>query len=324
MAALLAVLIPAALATTTALHLRAERRGRESLAYRLESVERLSRLALARSRELHAAEALELHRACAEEYTRLAEAGVDPSGSRLHRAEQIAWQAYDLLRFADYHGAEGVADEAIRAFETCLTEQPDSPAARQGLFEAQFHRATAIRLAERFAESLPLLDDLVARAPGMYGDDLSAGGQLSLTLRDIHQGRASALYSLGRYGEAATAYDDALRYDDGAKWPDLIIIRAGLYARSGRAGEAVETLRAQLANPHLSTWNVFNAGCAYAVASTADDLPGDARSAAAEAAIVAIRRAVTADPSMRRAVERDRELNPLRARPDFQALLAGK
>src|SRR5205814_2039587 len=78
MAAVLAVLIPTALVTTTLLHLRAERRGRESLAYRLESVERLSRLALARSRELNAPEALDLHRACADEYDRLAAAGVDP------------------------------------------------------------------------------------------------------------------------------------------------------------------------------------------------------------------------------------------------------
>ena len=70
----------------------------------------MSRLALARSRELNAAEALELHRACAEEYDRLAQAGVDPAGSRLHWAEHLAWQAYDLSRQSDYLRAEGVAN----------------------------------------------------------------------------------------------------------------------------------------------------------------------------------------------------------------------
>src|SRR5207247_2242354 len=145
--------------------------------------------------------------------------------------------------------------------------QPQSVQARQGLFEARFRRATAVRRLGRQTEALALVDALLAEAPAVYGTDDAAGAKLSLALRDLHHDRAATLDALGRYPEAAAAYDEALRRDDGTTWTDLTILRAGLHARGGRAAEAIETFRAQLANPHLSAWNTFNVGCGYAVAS---------------------------------------------------------
>ena len=101
-------------------------------------------------------------------------------------------------------------------------------------------------------------------------------------------------------------------------------MRASLCARSGRAAEALETLHAQLTNPHLVPWSVFNAACGYALASTAAELPEEARAAAADAAVAALRRALAMAPLLRDSIDNDHDLDSLRHRPDFQALLAGK
>jgi serine/threonine protein kinase len=322
MGAILAIVIPTALITTTALYLRAEQRGRESLALRREAVENLSRLAVARSREQNVAEALNLHRACAEEYQRLADADVDPAACRLCRAEHISWEAFDLSRQSSFVESESVANDAIRAFEKCLREQPDSVAARRGLFEARFRRAAVIRGQKRFAEALPLFDALIAEAPEAYGHDERPGSPLRLTLRDLHHNRGSAFYVLGRMAESADAYEAALRYDDGSKWAELVILRACLLARRGRAAEAIETFNAQLRNPHLLPWNVFNVGCGYALAAVAADLPEAARTKAAESAIATFQRALAADPSLRNPIDTDPDLQHLRSRADFRALLS--
>jgi tetratricopeptide (TPR) repeat protein len=324
MAAALAILIPTALIVTTVLYLRAEQRGRESLALRCEAVERMSGLAVARSRQMDPAEAATLHRACAEEYARLAEAGIDPPRSRFMRAEHISWEAYDLSRQGKYEQAESVADDAIGAFKDCQAEQPNSSSARRGLFEARFRRAVAIRRLQRVEEAMSLLDELVIEAPDVFGNDRSPRSELCLSLRDLHQNRASALYALSRYAECEAACDEALHYDDGSQWADIIIVRAGMCARNGRSAEAIETLQAQLRNPHLSAWNVYNMGCVFALASTASDLPEAARAAAAESSIAAFRRVLAIDPQMRTAIEADPELKSLHGRPDFQALLVEK
>jgi tetratricopeptide (TPR) repeat protein len=324
MAAALIILIPTALITTTVLYLRAEQRGRESLALRRESIERMSRLAVTRSGEPVVANAADLHRVCAEEYGLLAQAGVDPAGSRLRRAEHIAWEAFELSRQGYGVQSQIAADEAIRAFRDCLAEQPDSAEARQGLFQARFRRATAVRRSKPGVEVLPVFDELLAEAPEIYGHDLASGSKLCLCLRDLHQNRGSVLYDLGRYSESATAYDHALQYDNGSKWADLVIVRACLRARSGRAAEAIEILHAQLQNPHLYEWSVFNAACGYALASIAEDLPESARAAAAESAIQTLRRVLASAPQIRSALETDPDMTPLRSRSDFQLLLAGK
>jgi tetratricopeptide (TPR) repeat protein len=280
---------------------------------------------VARSGARDVAASIELHRACAAEFERLAEAGVDPPGSRLRRAEHIGWVAFDLVvQSHDFAEALAVADDAIAAFEACLTEQPGSIRARRGLFEARFRRATANRRLGQWADALARLDDLVIQAPSVYGPEASADRKLQLTLRDLHRERAAALLTLSRYADAAAAYDEALRRDDGTEWADLTIQRAVLNARSGRAVEALETFRAQLSNPHLSAWNVFNVACGYAQASVATDLPDSARAASADAAVATLRRALAADAFVRGAISRDADLRPLYGRPDFQALLVDK
>src|SRR5207253_6783178 len=141
----------------------------------------------------------DLHRACAEEYARLAEAGIDPANARLHRAEHISWEAFEFSRRGTYAKSKDIAELAIAAFEACLVEQPDSVAARQGLFEARFRRAAAIRRLLHCDEALQLLDELIAQAPEVYGHDWSPGSKLCLTLRDLYHNRASALLVLNRY-----------------------------------------------------------------------------------------------------------------------------
>jgi tetratricopeptide (TPR) repeat protein len=304
--------------------MRAEQRGRESLALRQQAVERMSRLAMSRSQERWPLDAEELHRACAEEYARLAEAGIDPTNARLRRAEHISWEAFEKARQGRYYNCKTIAETAIAAFEGCLDEQPASVRARQGLFEARYRLAVAIHRLGRSEDALQMLDDLIIQAPDVFGQDWSPDGKSCLSLRDLHHTRASALLILKRYAESAAEYDEALRFDDGSKWSDLIILRASLLARTGRAAEALEILHAQLRNPHLSPWNVLNAGCAYALASIADDLPPAARAKAAESAMVALRRALAADPQLRGAIETDPDLDHFRSRPDFQALLAEK
>ena len=134
----------------------------------------------------------------------------------------------------------------------------------------------AIRRLKRVEEDAVIARQTGHRSAEVFANDRSPGSKLCLNLRDLHQNRGSALYALGRYAECEAAYDEALHYDDGSQWPDIIIM-CGPARRSGRSAEAIETLQAQVRNPHLSAWHVYNAGCVFALASTASDLTEAAR-----------------------------------------------
>jgi hypothetical protein len=64
--------------------------------------------------------------------------------------------------------------------------------------------------------------------------------------------------------------------------------------------------------------------CGFALAAAAADGTVLERSTAAETALVALRRALTADPTLRESIENDVDFNSLRDRPEFQTLLGGK
>jgi tetratricopeptide (TPR) repeat protein len=327
LSAVLAVLLPAALAGMTGLYLhadaqrrRAEERERESLSWRKQSVDRMAQLAGSLSGQFRDAEALELFRACADEFSRLAAAGVAPADCRRRRAEALMYTSLSLHRLARTEEALRASDEALAAYADCAAEAPGSGVVRRGIRYARHNQAAVLRQAGRHAEAVAILDDLIAEYAAERGASDAAKHSWRTTVANLYHDRGMARYSLGRYAESVADYEEALRHGDGTWWSALVLLRAKSLARCGRAAEAVRVVRDPLANPHLGPALLYEAACALALASAAD-LPAADGETAATQAVQLLRQALTANPSLRTFLATDAQLSSLSGRPDFQALV---
>jgi serine/threonine protein kinase len=331
LAASLAVLIPAALTVTTVLYLhadaqrqRAEERDRDNLRWRKRNAIAMSNHALALTRAFSDQSAIDAHRASVDEFTRLAEMGIDSAECRERRALHLDHLSLCLSRNWRADEALEVAHAAVEAFEACRREQPESFAIRGKWMQARQNLGFALRTAHRWADAANVLDQmiddcLVTDWP-LTADERRVRPRLSGAYFD----RGMCRYHLGRFAEAIADYDESLRQDDGRLWADLTLARANSLAHCGRVGEALEACRGPLANPHLSANLVYDAALVHALASMAKELTLPQRQTAADHTIELLRRTLAGDRTYRKAINSDAELDSLRKRPDFRALLADK
>ena len=154
-------------------------------------------------------------------------------------------------------------------------------------------------------------------------------------LFDVYSCRGKGLEQLGRLAEALSDYDRALELPrDADQGVQTRLYRAAVLARLRRHDQAIEVADA-LAGDRLDPGSTrYNCACVYSFAATAAQgdtgLPPPTRAARAEKyaaqAVVLLKRAhavgffqdASAAPP---ASKSDPDLNPLRARADFQALL---
>jgi tetratricopeptide (TPR) repeat protein len=330
LAAALAVLLPAALAGMTILYLhadaerqRAEERERENLRWRKRNATAMSNHAVVMSRAFSDQRAIDAHRACVEEFTRLAEMGVDPAECRERRALHMDHLSFCLSTNWRADEALQAGYAAVEAFEACRREQPESDAIRGKWMQARQNLGFALRTARRWEDAANLLDQVIDDYLATDGPR-TADDRLRRNLAGAYFDRGMCRYHLGRFAEAVADYDEGLRRDDGRLWAELTLARANSLTRCGRAAEAVEACRGPLANPHLSDTWVFEAAIVYAAASVASELPTPNREAAATASVAVLRRLLAINSRWRRQIAADRVFDPLRGRPDFQSLFAGK
>jgi tetratricopeptide (TPR) repeat protein len=153
-------------------------------------------------------------------------------------------------------------------------------------------------------------------------------------LRDAHVGRADTLRDLGRYADALQDWDRAIELDTGERRDYCRLHRAACLACLGNHAAAVAAVDPVTAYPLLAGNELYEAACVYSLccpAALADTHLGLAEGKQlaeqyASRALVLLRRAVRIGwfdlPAGRRRLTTDKNLDPLRPRPDFQSFLA--
>jgi tetratricopeptide (TPR) repeat protein len=161
-----------------------------------------------------------------------------------------------------------------------------------------------------------------SKAIDRLGPVIPAGPKLVRSrayLRNSHWKRAEDFTKLRRFAEALPDWDKALDLDDGSARDVLRLGRADCLARLGRTGDAVPIVEEMATYKGATVNTLYDCACVFAVASAAP------KSAAAD------RHADRAVKLLRQAADRgyrdvphllaDPDLEPLRKRADYAALL---
>jgi tetratricopeptide (TPR) repeat protein len=173
----------------------------------------------------------------------------------------------------------------------------------------------------RELESLP--------APKLEGEAASS------FLGEVYAGLASALRSTGRFAEAMAAWDGAIKYHRGPDRDQLLVRRAACQACLGDHAGAAEAVQAATLNRPERPEVWYNAACALGLCCPAalrdlrvsadrrQDLANQyARQAMHLLSLAAAENFFVDFELDLRLLETDKDLDPLRSRPDFQKLLA--
>jgi tetratricopeptide (TPR) repeat protein len=220
--------------------------------------------------------------------------------------------------------------QARRLYWEGVREVPENPRQGRGLFLAvrdlsklQLRMGQAHAAVETYARAIEELEALLGKTP--------RGEAARSCLGEVHGGLAGTLCSLGRYAPALAAWDRALQVAPEANRDEYLARQAVCRAYLGDHASAAAAARA--ATAHGEVW--YEAACAYARCSAAAQ--EDARLSTGRRQELAEQYARQAVDQLRRAaadreftnfqtalrmLETDKDLDPLRARPDFQKLLA--
>ena len=135
-------------------------------------------------------------------------------------------------------------------------------------------------------------------------------------LRNSHARRAVALDRLKKYDEALKDWDRAIELMPGG---ELRLARSRTRVRAGQVTEALDEVAALRKRPGAPGWVLYELACVYAVASATG---ADRNDAHADQAMGLLQAAVKAGFKDAARMTKDEDLDALRGRDDFKALLA--
>jgi eukaryotic-like serine/threonine-protein kinase len=246
--------------------------------------------------------------------------------------------------------AEALAalERARQAREVLIRANPSVPRNRAQLVGV-FRQISGIHL--RAGRTSDVLASLVRaqEVAQRLADDHPGDRDIQLDAAAVDVDLGDLLGTLGKRSEALASFDQAIALFDkelAIRWklfeadPSTSLNRSNLagtarrrgsvYRRCGRVAEAAADFRlsadllARLASPAVG--DLFDLACSLALLSGVADRSGSGLSAAegrveADAAMVALRRAVDAGWRSASSARHDSDLDPIRSRPDFQLLM---
>jgi tetratricopeptide (TPR) repeat protein len=218
-----------------------------------------------------------------------------------------------------------VGRAAIPVRERLAADFPAVPQYRQDLGDSYKNVGHLLLSSDQSEASL----DWYAKAIAVLAPLLADEPRLAIArrlLRNTHSGRAAALSNLRRYHEAIQDWDRAIELDDGTRRLVFRLQRALTLARAGdhaRAAAEADTL----ASPKdVTPDTLYQLACVYAVAMAAAKEESTSAERYAVHALELLTRVRGAggfrDTANRDLLKQDDDLNPLRSREDFKALLA--
>jgi len=164
---------------------------------------------------------------------------------------------------------------------------------------------------EWYDQAIRILQPAHEKAPR----DLTA----KVYLFNSHWGRAHAYGRLQRFEEADREWSRVIELGPLSEQPKLYATRAKLRHRREMYAEAVADLREAMKSETWSAGEWYDFACVYAVASSKI---ADKRQAYADRAMELLHKAVKAGWMDAAHMRKDTDLDPLRNRDDFKALLA--
>jgi tetratricopeptide (TPR) repeat protein len=228
--------------------------------------------------------------------------------------------------------AEAAFRKAAEVLEGLTRDQPDAPQHAVLLGGIYADLGELAKDGNRPAAAEPWYGKAVAVLDPLLGQT-SVEAQAREYLYQTHLGRAQLLTALGRHAEAFKDYDRSLAVYPGKDRTALVLGRAAARARLGDHARATAEA-AEAAPKSAGPDTLYDLACVHSLASAAArkdaKLPPHEQERLAERyaadAVGYLRKAravnAFARPAVAEALAKDADLDPLRLRPDFKALLA--
>lgn len=211
----------------------------------------------------------------------------------------------------EYRQAQAVQEKLAAEFPAVPLYQVELGASRYGLGLVVRDGGDPTTSLDWFGQAVRVLAPVHEREPRMVA--------AARFLRDTYRGRADAHDRLGLHAEAAADWDRAAALSPPRDKPGDDIGRAISLLRAGRPAEAVSAVAAVRTTAGLTATDWYGIACFDAIASTK---VADQKQAHADRAMDALKQAVAAGFTDVAHMTADRDLDGLRARADFRALLA--
>jgi tetratricopeptide (TPR) repeat protein len=190
-----------------------------------------------------------------------------------------------------------------------------------------------LRDAQRPKEALSRYEAALASAQGVLAKE--PGHSLARLLMSVtYEGKAKALADLGRHEEAVRECEQSLLWDNGKDRAAIRVTRAVLLARAKDHKRAVTEADDLARDPSLTSENRYDLACALSLASAgvSEDMslaPAERHRLAGQygtSAVELLRKLHSAgafkDPAVFADLQKDKNLDALRSRPDFQKVFA--
>jgi eukaryotic-like serine/threonine-protein kinase len=232
--------------------------------------------------------------------------------------------------------AEPVYVRAQDAWDRLVAEQPKAPSYRSNLANCHHSLGLMYRRTHRpekseteFRSALAIQEAMARDYPGVP--------MARCSLANTYRSLGNLKVDTARLDDAEAAYRRALEIQEklNGEFPgipeylgdmaDTREDRAKLFARIGRLAEAETSLRAALeireTLPVASPVDLYNLACAYANFDKTIGRPVSGPGSQADRAMAALRRAVEAGFTDAAHIRADHDLDSLRSRPDFRAMM---
>jgi tetratricopeptide (TPR) repeat protein len=218
--------------------------------------------------------------------------------------------------------SDAAFDQALALREQLAKQQPGDLDSALEAAHSLMKRALLNADAGKFEEALGPLTRLMAVLEPLVGPT-QRGSAARLMLRNASGARADVLVRLGRYADARTEFDRALKLDDGSNRSHFRVQRALALAYLMLHAEATAEAEAAIAAPDLPAYLVQDAAAVHAVASAAVTDDPRLKERYAGRAVGLLRRAFETNyGAIAKDVEKDKNLNAIRSRDDFRKLAA--
>jgi tetratricopeptide (TPR) repeat protein len=214
--------------------------------------------------------------------------------------------------------AEAALRRALSTHEKLVKDFPDVSAyvVDLGMFLGNFgelvRQGNPEHALQWYAKAIRTLEPIVAREPGRMEARASLCGAVA--------GQALAHEQLGRHAEAIEGWKQALALDHGPRRHQIQRCWANSLVGLGKHAEAMALIN-DLANAkRVESFTLFRLACICSWASTRVKEDAPLQNQYAARAVELLRLAIARGANDPRALLKDRDLDPLRGRADFQQL----
>jgi tetratricopeptide (TPR) repeat protein len=223
-----------------------------------------------------------------------------------------------LKDLAKWPEAEQQLRQALAIQQKLAADLPAVPQYQIDLGGGYCNLGNLLRASGRPGESLVWYDKAIRTLTAVHEQERQVV-QAKEFLRNSHLGRATACHHLQKYAEAVKDWDRVIELGPKQERSEYRAIRAAARVKAGQVAEAVAEVAELARTPTRNADQWYNVACVYALASSQS---ADNKQEYADRAMELLHQAVTVGYQDAAQMKEDTDLDPLRARDDFQKLIA--